>query len=286
MTLLTFYNTAQASALSCFLLLYSYSYLDNRACWGQFYFIYKLKDGIVAGQTGFPARRCSCDNRGSGTTIPMEDYNSLGPCGRRVGVTFLTAYLTINKNVSQNSWSLRYAPGVLSAMAAATGAYINNHYRSRLRLGGHGRLSTYLPIVAVPAMFTMLGHKFFIQRPILLKPLTECPVCTQVRSAFIQAAAGVVYPTILAPLAAFMFATRCFTYRLPSVTENPREVFMLYRKFTRPIVPALGTIIAIQAFVTMYLTGKEEKQSFEIMLRMKEIEHELEEKHLPQRIDF
>ncbi|KAH8263260.1 hypothetical protein KR044_006505 [Drosophila immigrans] len=183
-------------------------------------------------------------------------------------------------------WSLRYAPGILSAMAAATGAYVNNHYRTRLRLGAHGRLSSYLPIVAVPAIFTMLSHKFFVQRPILLKPLSECPVCTQVRSAAFQTAMGVVYPTILAPFAAFMFATRCFTYRLPSVTENPKEVLMLYRKLTRPIVPALTTIIAIQAFITMYLTGEEEKQNFKLMLRMKEIEHQVEEEHMAQGIEF
>ncbi|EDW03664.1 GH11355 [Drosophila grimshawi] len=183
-------------------------------------------------------------------------------------------------------WSLRYTPGILSAMAAATGAYINNHYRTCLRLGANGRLSSYLPIVAVPAIFTMLSHKFFIQRPILLDPLGECPVCKQVRSAAFQSALGVVYPTILAPFAAFMFATRCYTYRLPSITENPRDVFMLYRKLTRPIIPALSTIIAIQAFVTMYLTGQEEKQNFNLMLRMKEIEHRLEQQDIPQRIDF
>ncbi|XP_017859026.1 PREDICTED: transmembrane protein 126A isoform X2 [Drosophila arizonae] len=183
-------------------------------------------------------------------------------------------------------WSLRYAPGILSAMAAATGAYVNNHYRRRLRLGAHGRLSSYLPIVVVPAIFTMLTHKFFIQSPLLLRPLTECPVCTQVRSAAIQTALGVVYPTILAPFAAFMFASRCYTYRLPSITENPREVFMLYRKLTRPIIPAISTLIAIQAFITMYLTGKEETQNYNIMLRMKQIEQEVEEQHMPQRFDF
>lgn len=168
-------------------------------------------------------------------------------------------------------------------MAAATGAYVNNHYRNRLRLGAHGRLSTYLPIVAVPAIFAMLSHKFFIQRPLLLNPLAECPVCTQMRSAAFQTAVGAVYPTILAPIAAFMFATRCYTYRLPSITENPREVLMLYRKLTRPITPALTTIIAIQAFITMYLTGKEEKQNYNLLLRMKQIEHELEEQHMTQQ---
>ncbi|EDW57636.1 uncharacterized protein [Drosophila virilis] len=183
-------------------------------------------------------------------------------------------------------WSLRYTPGILSALAAATGAYVNNHYRTRLRLGAHGRLSSYLPIVAVPAIFTMLSHKFFIQRPLLLNPLAECPVCTQVRSAAFQTALGVVYPTILAPFAAFMFATRCYTYRLPSITESPREVLMLYHKFTRPIIPALSTIIVVQAFLTMYLTGKEEKQNFNLLLRMKEIEHELEARHMPPRLDY
>ncbi|EDV59353.1 uncharacterized protein LOC6540987 [Drosophila erecta] len=183
-------------------------------------------------------------------------------------------------------WSLRYTPGILSALAAGTGAYINNHYRTKLRLGGHGRLSSYLPIVAVPAIFTMLAHKFFIQRPILLNPLGECPVCIQVRSAAFQTSLGIVYPTILAPFAAFMFATRCYTYRIPSITESPREVFQLWRKFTRPIVPALGTIIGLQALLTMFLTGQEDKQNFKLMLRMKEIEHHLEQEHLPQRMDF
>ncbi|KAH8298137.1 hypothetical protein KR018_008016 [Drosophila ironensis] len=183
-------------------------------------------------------------------------------------------------------WSLRYAPGIMSAMAAATGAYINNHYRTKLRLGSHGRLSSYLPIVAVPAIFTMLSHKFFIQRPILLNPLGECPVCIQVRSAALQTGLGVVYPTILAPFAAFMLATRCYTYRMPSLTESPREVLQLWRRMTRPIFPALGTIICAQALITMYLTGQEDKQNFKLMLRMREIEHELEEKNMPQRIDF
>ncbi|XP_001357432.2 uncharacterized protein [Drosophila pseudoobscura] len=183
-------------------------------------------------------------------------------------------------------WSLRYAPGILSAMAAATGAYINNHYRTKLRLGSHGRLSSYMPIVVVPAIFTMLTHKFFIQRPILLDPLGECPICRQVRSAAFQASLGIVYPTILAPFAAFMFATRCYTYRLPSITESPKEVFMLWRQFTRPIVPSLATIIAFQAFLAMYLTYKQEKQNFSVMLRMKEIEYQLEQDHMPQRIDF
>ncbi|EDW78148.1 uncharacterized protein Dwil_GK24843 [Drosophila willistoni] len=183
-------------------------------------------------------------------------------------------------------WALRYSSGVLSAMAAVTGAYINNHYRTKLRLGNQGRLSSYLPIVAVPAIFTMLTHKFFIQRPILINPMGECPVCIQVRSAAFQTGLGVVYPTILAPFAAFMFATRCYTYRLPSITENPREVFMLWRKFTRPLAPVLGSILAFHALLAMFLTGREEKENFGIMLRLKEIEHELEMNDMPQRVDF
>ncbi|XP_030377089.1 uncharacterized protein LOC115625983 [Scaptodrosophila lebanonensis] len=181
-------------------------------------------------------------------------------------------------------WSLRYTPGIISALAAASGAYINNHYRTKLRLGSSGRFSSYLPIVVVPAMFTMLTHKFFIQRPILVNPLSECPVCIQVRAAAFQTALGVVYPSILAPLAAFMFATRHYTYRLPSITESPMEVFQLWRKFTRPIVPVLGSIIALQALLTMYLTGKQETQNFNLMLRMKEIEREIEEQHPPEQI--
>lgn len=165
----------------------------------------------------------------------------------------------------------------MAALAAGTGLFVNNHYRTKLRLGTYGRISTYLPIVVVPAMFTLLCHKFFVQRSILLEPLGECPTCIQMRALTFQSAMGVVYPTVLAPFAACMFATRHFTYRIPSITENPMEVLQLIKKFTKPIVPTLLTIFVGQSLIAIYLTYKEQQQNLRILINMRKFERKLEE---------
>lgn len=170
---------------------------------------------------------------------------------------------------------------MLATFAAATGVFVNNHYRTKLRLGSSGKLSTYLPIVVIPAMFSMISHKFFVQRDILLESmqLSNCPLCLQMRGVAFQAGLGVIYPTMLAPFAAFMFATRHYTYRLPSITEQPMEVFKLWRKMTKPIVPILGALLAGQSIITMYLTYKEQEENFKVQLQMKYMEQKLEEEH-------
>lgn len=56
-------------------------------------------------------------------------------------------------------WSLKYGAGFLGALSGITGVFINHHYRGRLRLGSFGQFSTYLPIVALPAIVTTLYHK-------------------------------------------------------------------------------------------------------------------------------
>lgn len=162
-------------------------------------------------------------------------------------------------------------------MATCTGIFVNNHYRNKLKLGTYGRFSTYLPIVVIPALFTLSCHKFFVQRYILLDPIAECPTCLQMRAAAFQTGFGVVYPTLLAPFAACMFATRHFTYRLPSITEKPLEVFQLIKKFTKPIVPVLGSILIGQSLVTIYLTYKEQEQNLKVLMKMKKFEQQVEQ---------
>lgn len=120
-------------------------------------------------------------------------------------------------------------------------------------------------------------HKLFVQRSILLKPLSECPTCVQMQAAAFQVGFGVIYPTILAPIAACMFATRHYTYRLPSITENPLEVLQLLRKFTKPIVPVLGSILIGQSLATIYLTYKEQKQNCKVLIKMRKFEQEMEQ---------
>lgn len=148
---------------------------------------------------------------------------------------------------------------MLGAVTAATGAYINNYYRNKLKLGNWGKLSTYLPIVVIPTIVSMIAHKGAVTRDVILKP-NICSTCLEIRSLFIQSGFGVVYPTIMAPLAAFMFATRYFTYRLPEITENPVEVLKLWKKLTKPLVPTITALICFHGICAILITHKELQQ--------------------------
>lgn len=98
---------------------------------------------------------------------------------------------------------MRFGPGILGALGAVTGVFVNNHYRTRLRLGKFGYVSSYIPIVVLPAIMASVFHRTFIQTRVLL-PKEECPLCLQLRAAAMQAFFGTVYPSILAPLASYM----------------------------------------------------------------------------------
>lgn len=56
-------------------------------------------------------------------------------------------------------WSLHYGYGILGACSALSGMYVNNYFRSRLRLHTYGRVSSYLPVVALPALMSALFHQ-------------------------------------------------------------------------------------------------------------------------------
>ncbi|XP_033611178.1 uncharacterized protein LOC111873951 isoform X3 [Cryptotermes secundus] len=56
-------------------------------------------------------------------------------------------------------WPLHYGYGILGACSALSGMYINNYFRSRLRLHTYGRVSSYLPVIALPALMSALFHQ-------------------------------------------------------------------------------------------------------------------------------
>jgi ABC-type sugar transport system permease subunit len=47
---------------------------------------------------------------------------------------------------------------LLAAGGGLSGIYINRHYRTKLKLGNFARISTYIPIVALPAMVSAVFH--------------------------------------------------------------------------------------------------------------------------------
>lgn len=56
-------------------------------------------------------------------------------------------------------WPLHYGHGILGACSALSGMYVNSYFRSRLRLHTYGRVSSYLPVVALPALMSALFHQ-------------------------------------------------------------------------------------------------------------------------------
>ncbi|XP_055607978.1 transmembrane protein 126A [Uranotaenia lowii] len=166
-------------------------------------------------------------------------------------------------------WPITYAPGMLGASTVVSSIFINNHFRNRLKLGTYGRLSSYIPAVVLPAIMSTFFHKGFIVPDVILQK-NECPVCIQTRAGFYQAAFSTAYPMILAPLSSFMFATRHFTYRMPSITENPRDVLRLYKKLSSPITLAVVGFFAFNMMLSMFLTGKEYETVYKINLKLNE----------------
>lgn len=100
----------------------------------------------------------------------------------------------------------------------------------------------------------------------------DCPICLQTRAAMIQGGSGVIYPFLLAPLASFMYATRHFTYRLPSITTQTRDVLKLWLKFTKSGSTLGSVLLAINLLVAMLVTAKEMQEHKNINIQLAEYE--------------
>ncbi|KFB38818.1 AGAP000896-PA-like protein [Anopheles sinensis] len=176
-------------------------------------------------------------------------------------------------------WPIVYTPGVLGATTVFSSFYINNYFRRVLKLGKYGRLSSYLPSVALPAIMATMFHSTFVLPDAVLHK-QACPVCLQTRAAVFQSCFAVGYPMLLVPLSSFMFATRHFTYRLPSITEKPAEVLKLFRKLSGPITLPLTLMLAFNLTLSIFLTGKEFEAVHKVNLHLLAVERKLESEGL------
>ncbi|XP_055618026.1 uncharacterized protein LOC129763202 [Toxorhynchites rutilus septentrionalis] len=183
------------------------------------------------------------------------------------------------KNKSE-IWALAYTPGILSGAAVCSSVYMNNYFRNKLKLGNYGRLTSYLPAVALPAIMGLVFHTHFVVPDVILNR-NKCPVCVQTRAGLIQAGFSTAYPMLLVPLSAFMFATRHFTYRLPSAHKEPLEVLKLVQKLFKPITMQVTVMLAFNVMLAMFLTNKEFEAVHRINFKLIEMEKKLESGELP-----
>lgn len=165
-------------------------------------------------------------------------------------------------------------------------------------------MSSYLTVVATPVMLSSLLHAtvssfkslrlryniqllnsvFFqsIQSRVLLQNY-DCPICIQTRAAVMQATTGAIYPCFLAPFAAFFYATRHFTFRLPSITAEPREVVKLWFKFTKSAGTKISVLVAANAFVAMLITARQISEHANVNFELSEYEKKFDSGSLPEQ---
>ncbi|KAG5683760.1 hypothetical protein PVAND_013025 [Polypedilum vanderplanki] len=172
-------------------------------------------------------------------------------------------------------FGFRVGPGILSLTSGISAVVLLNHFRTKLRLGVMGRVTSYLPVVAMPSALAALFHVSYIQRNIVLRKY-DCPLCVETRAALLQTGIGLVYPLLLAPMASLMYATRHFTVRLPYLTEQPKEWLRLIVKLTRSTKGKLAYILIANLIAGSAVTALEFKEFDNIQMKFEELEKQIE----------
>ncbi|GJQ73068.1 hypothetical protein Trydic_g1698 [Trypoxylus dichotomus] len=173
-----------------------------------------------------------------------------------------------------DTFAFRYGGAFLASLSAGAGIYINSYYRLKFRLHYYGRMSSYLPIVVLPAALSFLLHTEFVATEVTLPD--TCATCIETRASAIQAMVGCVLPTILAPAAAIPLAMQYNTYDVPYLTKEPLKVFKLLQKMTKPIGNILMTIFLGQAIIASVVTYFEAKCVQRVQLKLAMLEDDLE----------
>ncbi|XP_060803762.1 uncharacterized protein LOC106132349 [Amyelois transitella] len=174
-----------------------------------------------------------------------------------------------------DTWALRYGPPILGGINAISGIIINNHYRTKLKLGSFGFYSSVIPVTVMPGLMTILFHRHLVTTNMLMLKTDTCPICYEIRSAAIQLGLGVGYPMLLAPTSAIMYANRFATYRIPYLTDGPKKVFQLLSKITKPLSGTLAIITVVQLVASSVVSYFEMKNNFTVRTKLMEIENKI-----------
>ncbi|KAG8239119.1 hypothetical protein J437_LFUL016769 [Ladona fulva] len=170
-------------------------------------------------------------------------------------------------------WPFRYALAVSALSGGGIAAYVNGHFRKKLRLAHHGRAITFLPNVIIPAIVSSMFHQNVMTDVMLMK--TDCPVCIQIRSSAYQAFFGGIYPTFLAPVSTLLMAARYYTFPVPSIQSSPMDVVKLWAKITLPMKNFLLVAALGQALIGSSLAYFEIKSVIKLSQKLGHIEENL-----------
>lgn len=100
-----------------------------------------------------------------------------------------------------------------------------------------------------------------IQGDIFLDP-NGCIICKEMESSAIQVGTGVIQPIILSMISSYMYATRHFTYRIPSAINEPKACLKFTGIITKKFLPKFYLCAALQLMIATYVTHMEVKHFF------------------------
>lgn len=93
----------------------------------------------------------------------------------------------------------------------------------------------------------------------MFKDRLDCSMCLETKSGLLQILTGFVQPIALVPVSTFMFATRHFTYRIPSLTHNRKEIPSFIRRLIAPIKLHLSLIFCCNVLFAMFIAHMERR---------------------------
>lgn len=128
--------------------------------------------------------------------------------------------------------------GLLSSTVAVSSLIIHNMFRQRFKLGGLGRIKTYIPVVGISSLMSLGIHEFGIKHKILLGQ-EGCPLCISLRSSAFQVGIGLVYPYIMSILTCLPLAREYYTLPMPDKGGGKGAYLRLFRQVRPAPLPML-----------------------------------------------
>uniref|UniRef100_A0A4D5RDE5 Uncharacterized protein n=1 Tax=Ixodes scapularis TaxID=6945 RepID=A0A4D5RDE5_IXOSC len=123
-----------------------------------------------------------------------------------------------------------------------------------------------MPIAILPGGAALFLHTA-ISADILIMN-TKCVVCTQTKAIASQLVLGVLYPSVIAPLACLSFAVRYNTYAVPPVKTHYRHIFIDATTTLKKKGNTLAALSAAQCIVAFLLMHGQMNSVFKMQRKL------------------
>ncbi|XP_045131666.1 transmembrane protein 126A-like [Portunus trituberculatus] len=183
--------------------------------------------------------------------------------------------LIMNWKPTSDVFALKHFMVASAFLSTCSATYINAHYRKVVKLRNQAFMTTLLPVIIAPSLLGGMFHHQFVHRPLILETF-KCPVCVEIRGGMVQLFTGFVYPLMLAPLAAMQFAARLYTYPVPDA-KKPLLMLMEIYKITKPVLPRLYILAALQFIGGVAWTHWELHNLYTVLGKLNKMEEALKD---------